>query len=284
MRMRIFTGLSALVMALTVPLYAQELDLPRPSPKAFVSQVVGTTELAMSYSSPGVKGRVIWGELVPYDEVWRTGANEATTFKTDKDITFGGKALAAGTYALFTVPGKTTWDVVLNSQAEQWGSGNYDESKDVVRVTVTPKATSEKVERMNFSFRNFTNTAGELVLAWDRLEIAVPIGVSLDDAKESVAAAMESYDGEGWQTPYRCATFYFENDMETAKAMDWAKMSVDVEETYFNTRLLAMMEAKAGKRDAAVEWGQKAVKLGKEREDPIDTRPLEKLVAEWRGE
>jgi hypothetical protein len=285
MRMRTLLAGTAIAIALgTTQVHAQDLNLPRPSPKATVSQVIGTTEITMSYSSPGVKGRVIWGELVPYDEVWRTGANEATTFTTSEDVMINGKNLAAGTYALFTVPGKKSWDVVWNSQAEQWGSGNYDMTKDVIRVQVVPRKAADHVERLRFSFQNTMTTEGELVLEWERLKLPVPIKVSLKSSMESVNAAMANYDGERWQTPYQCATFYFDNDIDAAKASEWAELSVKVEETYFNARLMAMMLAKAGKRDEAVKWGDKAVKLGQERENPIDTRPIEKLVAEWRSE
>ena len=132
---------SAAILTLLAPAAAhaqQALKLPRPSPKATVVQTVGLTDVTITYSRPGVKGRTIWGDLVPYDKVWRTGANEATTFQVSQDVKINGQALPAGTYSLHTIPGKTQWTVIFNKTADQWGSYDYDQTKDALRIQVTP--------------------------------------------------------------------------------------------------------------------------------------------------
>src|SRR6185436_13694063 len=125
----------ALALVITASAMAQ-VRTPRPSPNATLTQSVGLTDITIKYSRPGVKGRTIWGGLVPYDAVWRTGANEATTITFSDDVTVGGTKVPKGTYALFTVPGRDTWDVVLNKQGEQWGAFSYDKTQDIARVTV----------------------------------------------------------------------------------------------------------------------------------------------------
>src|SRR4029077_17699813 len=130
----------AALLAASTPARA-DLDLPRPSPFAKVWKVRGLAEITVDYSSPGVKGRKIWGGLVPYDQMWRAGANSATKVTFSKDVTFADKKVPAGTYAFFVIPGKTTWTVILNKKADQAGTGReYKAEDDLLRVTLHPKA------------------------------------------------------------------------------------------------------------------------------------------------
>ena len=140
----------------------------RPSPPATAKGMIGDAEVVINYSQPGVKGREIWGGLVPYGKVWRTGANEATTFETSAEINFGGKTLPAGKYALFTIPEKDKWTFIFNSVPDQWGAYSYDKSKDVLRVTAKPKDSGKMMERMTFKIEN-----GEVQLWWDKLMVSI---------------------------------------------------------------------------------------------------------------
>jgi hypothetical protein len=147
----------------------------RPSPPATASGKVGDANITIDYSSPAVKGRKIWGELVPYGEVWRAGANEATVFKTDKDIKVEGKTLPAGQYSLFATPGENEWTIIFNSQTGQWGIkrggvANRDPANDVLAVTVKPKKSSTMNERLTYTVNN-----QGFVLAWENLEVPVSI-------------------------------------------------------------------------------------------------------------
>jgi len=139
------------------------------SPRDSVSRTINGATITINYGSPAVKGRKIWGGLVPYDTVWRTGANEATRFTTDKDIMVEGKNLPAGTYGFFAIPGHTTWTIIFNSVAKQWGAFKYDASKDVLRVTVTPIASGNN-ERLVYKI----NKNG-FSLKWEQLEVPVSI-------------------------------------------------------------------------------------------------------------
>ncbi|MFQ5695859.1 MAG: DUF2911 domain-containing protein [Terriglobia bacterium] len=167
----------ALLMAAALPAWAQRgNDEARPSPNAEVSQTIGTTEVTVSYGRPGVKDRAVWGGLVPNGQVWRTGANEATTISFSSDVAVEGQPLAAGTYGLFTTPGAGEWTVIFNKTANQWGAFRYDAGQDALRVTVKPRSAAHR-EWMSFGFADLSAGSATLVLRWEKL--AVPIKIAL---------------------------------------------------------------------------------------------------------
>jgi len=159
----------SLVLAITVVAGAQADKSDRPSPPAEVSGMIGDANIKISYSSPAVKERTIWGGLVPYEKVWRTGANEATVFETSADINVNGSVLPAGKYGLFTIPGEETWTVIFNSVSDQWGAYNYKSDKDVLRVKATPGESAFQ-ERMRFVIEG-----DQVVLEWERLRLPLMI-------------------------------------------------------------------------------------------------------------
>jgi len=179
-RRSLYIGLSLLLLTLvsTAPAAAQERgnDEARVSPNAAVSQTIGTTEVRITYGRPQVKGREIFGGLVSYDEVWRTGANEATTFSVSSDVTIEGEPLSAGTYSLYTIPGPEAWTIIFNNVADQWGT-NYDDSEDALRVEVTPESASAR-EMMTFLFEEVTAEQGTCVLHWAETRVPFEIQVA----------------------------------------------------------------------------------------------------------
>lgn len=140
------------------------------SPRKEMTGTIGDAKVTVNYGSPSVKGRTIFGDLVPYGELWRTGANEATTITFSQDVLVEGETLAAGTYGLFTMPGEDEWTVIFSEVTESWGSGNYDESKDALRVQVAPQMADEASETMEFMV-----DGNNLVLYWDQVQVAVEI-------------------------------------------------------------------------------------------------------------
>ena len=167
------------ILSQSGPATAQaEKKEPRLSPNASVSQTIGLTDVAVTYCRPGVKGRVIWGDLVPYDKVWRTGANEATTFSCSDDVMIEGQKLAKGKYSLHTIPTATTWTVIFNKVAEQWGSYSYKQDEDALRVTVTPREGAFQ-ERLCFTFENLADASAQLVLSWEKLQVPIKIEVTI---------------------------------------------------------------------------------------------------------
>ena len=172
--MRILLSLFLLALVAS-PALAQERanDEARPSPNATVGQTIGTTTVTVGYSRPGVRDREIFGGLVPYDTVWRTGANEATTVTLSDDVMVEGERLAAGTYALFTIPGADAWTVVFNKTAQQWGAFRYDEAEDALRVTVEPMMDAPMQEQFEIRFADVSDSAATMVLHWDTVGVPV---------------------------------------------------------------------------------------------------------------
>jgi DUF2911 family protein len=281
--------LFAAVLSLVAPMafapaaFAQ-LKLPRASQKGTVSQTIGLTDVTITYSRPGVKGRVIWGDLVPYDKVWRTGANEATTIVFSKDVTIDGKALPAGTYSLHTIPGKSSWTIIFNKKSDQWGSYEYDQAQDALRIQVTPTAGPNQ-EWMAFSFPDVKTDSAKCELAWEKVRVGFTIGT--DTTNQALADIRKALEGEvkEWTVPYGAASFAFNSNLDNkAEAMKWIDQSIGIKETFWNLRLKAQMLGKDGKTKDAVTVGQKAVTVGKTDNDATDEVPkLEKQIAEWKA-
>ena len=147
------------------------LNADIPSPRKEMSGKIGGADVVVNYGSPNVKGREVWGALVPYGQVWRTGANEATSVSFSADVKVEGQDLKAGKYGLFTIPGEDKWTIIFNTVADQWGGYSYDESKDVLRIEVAPKAAEEMGEGMDFIVEG-----DALVLHWEKLQVPIQVG------------------------------------------------------------------------------------------------------------
>ncbi len=144
---------------------------PQPSPYSSLTQRIGVNDVTITYHRPGVKGRKIWGELVPFGQVWRAGANEATTVTLTEDVMVEEQALRAGTYAFFAIPGEKEWTLIFSSEAKQWGAFDYKEAKDALRVKVVPRPCPPE-EWLSYRFRDLTLNSAVAVLSWERLEIS----------------------------------------------------------------------------------------------------------------
>lgn len=149
---------------------AQTDKAARPSPPAEAIGTIHGAAIKIAYSSPSVKGRVVWGDLVPYGKVWRTGANEATTFETDKEIKINGEKLPAGKYALFTIPGESEWTFIFNSDWDQWGAFKYDQTKDVLSVKATPEKSPWFTEKMKFEIKEKM-----IGLSWENVVVSFEV-------------------------------------------------------------------------------------------------------------
>jgi tetratricopeptide (TPR) repeat protein len=276
--------LSAAIPALLAPLAFADIKLPRVSPKATVTQAVGLTDVSITYSRPGVKGRTIWGGLVPYDQVWRTGANEATIITISQDVKINAKPLAAGTYSLHTIPGKTAWTVIFNKKGEQWGSYEYDQAQDALRIQVEPK-TGASQEWMVFSFPEVTSDAATVELAWEKLRI--PFRIETNTREQALANIRQALAGEvkEWDDPYGAANYAFNANLDNkAEAMQWIDRSIAIEENYWNLRLKASMLEKEGRKKEAIALAEKAVKIGKEKkEPPSEVAKTEKQISDWKA-
>jgi len=266
-----------------------QLQPPLPSPNATVAQTIGVTKIEIAYSRPHVKGptrkeeRVIWGALVPYDKVWRTGANNVTKFTADGDITVEGQKLPAGSYGLFTIPGKDEWTVIFNKQST--GGPDYSADKDVLRVKVKPEATHMH-ELFTIAFPQVTSNSAVLVLAWEKLMVPVRLAVDtnalfLSNAKDAVAKAKP----DDWRTPLTAARYLYDNKYAAADAASFLEKSLSVKETFQNLSMKAGVLADEGKKKEAVAAAQKALAMkdADPKPAPEAVADLEKKVAEWKA-
>ena len=274
--MRKTLNLTLLVLVAATSAFAQRT--PRPSPGASLTQTVGVVDITIKYSRPGVKGRAIWGSLVPYDKVWRTGANEATTITFSDDVSINGQPLKKGTYALFTIPGQNEWQIVFNSQAEQWGAFNQDATKNVLTVTAKPEKADFR-EWMMFEIPKLTTDEATVVLRWENL--AVPFTVNTDSTKKTLASLRNAMK-PSWQTPFAAANFAFDNNAATPEEINaWLADSLKVQENISNLWLKARMQQKAGQSAEARKTAEQAI--GKATEAQKDfADEIRRHVAGWK--
>jgi hypothetical protein len=260
------------------PAFGQDLELPALSPRAEVMQTVGVVEVTVSYSSPGKKDRTVWGDLVKYDELWRTGANAATTLETDGPLTMGGAEVPPGKYALFTIPGKDEWTVIVNKNPNQGGTGDYDQAQDVVRVQVKPEQAPER-ERLTFLFSDTTDKSTRLDLEWAGLRVGVPITV---DTGKIVASSIDTYV-EGASDGLAGAARYKVDQGDLDGALKLIDASLAIQETWYNTWLKADILHRKEEHKAAYKLAQRAQELGNAAGDEFFWKDrVEKALAEWK--
>ncbi|HEX3695265.1 MAG TPA: DUF2911 domain-containing protein [Polyangia bacterium] len=254
---------SLLIFAFTVLVArassAQQLELPRPSPGAKVSQTVGLTELGVDYSSPGVKGRKIWGAVVPFDKLWRAGANQPTKVTFSKDVTFGDKAVPAGTYALFVIPTKAAWTVILSKKLDQAGTGaDYNAADDMVRISVTPKPAPFR-ERLAYQFTDFTDEKASLNLEWEKVRLPIPIAVATN---QQIMATIGTVLGNSWRPYALAARFMLETKKDYDTGLKYVDQSLALKEDWFNVWIKAELLAAKGDYKQAYGLAEKAQEMG----------------------
>lgn len=244
---------------------AMSLELPAPSPTATLKQRVGVTDIEIVYSRPGVKGRVIFGGLEPWGEVWRAGANSATKVTFSTPVKLGGQAVPAGTYALFAKLGQDEWTVILNKVSGQWGAYAYDPKNDVVRVPAKPTKLAELVESFTIDFNDLRDDSATLNLTWEKTRVAVKLEV---DVVQQLVPKIEAYmASDAPKKPYvEAAMFYLDHQLDLKKALSWmdAAIAANPDAFYFvyrKAKVQAAMGDKAGAlatAKASIEGANKA--------------------------
>ncbi|MFN2532066.1 MAG: DUF2911 domain-containing protein [Pyrinomonadaceae bacterium] len=297
------------VFGLTTAAVAQQpptIRLPRPSQKASVMQTIGVTDLTITYSRPGVKGRKIWGDptaeqtatkgeatlddqnirpkdavIVPYGHVWRTGANEATMFEVTDDVLINGQKLPAGKYSLHTIPNKDEWTIVFNGTANQWGSFNYDPAKDTLRIKAKPQWVNDNQEWLEFSIPAVTANSAQVVIRWEK--VAVPFTVEVPNVEtiwRSKADAAIAANPSDWRLPLTLANAYASDD-KWDEALKWTEQSIKVKETFQNLSAKANFLYASGKKDEALAVAEQAIQRGKT--DKVDTTRFEQRLANMKA-
>ena len=256
-----------------------QLTVPRTSPRQSISQTVGDTTIAIVYHRPNAKSREIWGKLVPFGEVWRTGANEATTFEVSNEVKINGQILPKGKYSLHTIPNKDEWIIIFNKTSEQWGSFEYDMKQDALRVNVKPVAADFE-ETMSIEFKDVTDTTTQVAIEWEKLRVPFTIDVG-DVSKRILTAARRSMT----TTPVQAANFVLTSKLTAnyQEALSWLDESLKMSESYGALVAKARLLAELGRKDEAIKTGEKAMQIGKAQTPPANTAGLETLLKEWRA-
>lgn len=297
------------VLCLAVSAFAQ-IETPRPSQKASVMQRIGVTDITITYSRPGVKGRKIWGDplpeqastkgeatlddqnerpkgapIVPWGHVWRTGANEATQFVVTDDVLINGQKLPAGSYSLHTIPTKDEWTIVFNGTANQWGSFDYDPAKDTLRVKAKPQLMNDSQEWLAYTIDPTGADSAQVNIRWEKVN--VPFTVKVPDVTATtmakIKASVSNAKPDDWRTPMQAGNYLLNNEdpSDDAQGMAWLDQSIKVKETFQNLANKSIALFKAGKKDEAIALGEQAVQRGKT--DKVDTTNFEKRLANMKA-
>ncbi len=240
---------------------AQGLKLPALSPGAKISQDFSTSSIEISYSRPSMRGRVIFGDLVPYDKVWRTGANAATKIKFGEDVEIGGQQVKAGEYALYTIPGKTEWEIILNKATGNWGAYGYSTSDDVARFKVKSKMLDKNVQTFTMSIADITYNSCRLYLEWEKTKVVIPI---VAHNEERLNAAIDKAINNPDIPYFQAANYYYETNQNLDKAKVYVDKSVEANpKAYYMWLLKARIEKKLGHKDEAKMAANKAIEVAK---------------------
>lgn len=273
------TVLSLIILFSAVVTANAQIESPYPSPHATAKQTVGITDITINYSSPGVKGRTIWGELVPYNEIWRTGANQATNIEFSRDVEINGVKVKAGQYGIYTIPTETEWTVIINNKMVS--AGQYDEKEDVVRIKVTPTTIPNR-ERLAFIFSDFDDNGTRIDLEWEKLRVSFNVKVATDEqVRASIKEGIDDVAGT-----YTTAARYLLEHGTTAdlpKALEYINNAIALNNWWLNYWVKAEILHKQGKTKEAIA----AAKMAKEEGDKEPARffwkdRVEAALKEWK--
>lgn len=280
-KMKIF--LFAIAGMLSAGAYAQ-LALPQPSPRAKVSQTLGVTEITVDYSRPAVKGRKVWGDLVPFGKVWRTGANSATTITLSTNAEIGGREISKGEYALFTIPGEKEWTIIINTNEGQKGSVNHKSELDVVRLNAVPKKSAEFKERFEVRINPTSDNEAFIVLGWENLEVQFPVRVnSVENAGKNIAEYAQK-SGSLWYDLAKATIYSHENNINKDQQLKWIDQSIALEDHFYNKMIKAKVLHASGNKAEAYSWMAQAKDFGEKNPSGFYDaykNEIEKSLADW---
>lgn len=274
--------LIALVITLSLNVTAQ-VKTPQPSPFSKVEQKVGLTDVTLEYSRPGVKGRTIFGDLVPFGKLWRTGANANTKMTFSTDITIGEQTLKAGTYAIFVTPNQDSWEIMFYSDASNWGTPEkLDDSKIAAKTTAQTHEIPFSVESFTIDINNLSNKGATLEFIWEKTFVALPFSVPTDEA---VSASIDKVmAGPGAGDYFSAAVYYLQEGKDINKAKTWIDKAVYMTKDkprFWYLRQQSLIYAKAGDKKGAIEAAKKSLAGAEEAGNADYVKMNKESIAEW---
>lgn len=252
----------------------KEVEFPDASQHATVTQRVGLTDVSIDYSRPNVRGREIFGGLVPFDKVWRTGANAATRIKFSDAVKLGGKDVAAGEYAFFTIPGKDEWTVILSKNVKTWGAYDYKQDTDALRVMVKPSTLPAPVESFTIAFDDLKSDGATIVLKWDKTRVPVELTTNTNEkVNQQIETALKDPSALKPRFYFQAASFKFDQGQDLEQAAKWVDLAIEKQQPapYFMYQKKAQIEAKLGHKDKARAAAEKSIELLKAEKEPDES-------------
>lgn len=238
-----------------------QIQTPAPSPASELEQTVGLTEVEIEYSRPSMKGRTIYGDLVPFGRIWRTGANASTKVTFSEDVVFGDTEVKAGTYALYSKPGEKQWEVYLYKDTSLWGAPReWDESQVAAAYTAEVQTSPMSVETFTITIDNLSNNGAQLGITWENTYVGVPFKVPTEKtAMTSIEKALAGPTGSDY---FGAAAYYFEEGLDLKKAQEWIEKAVAMEpNAYWMSRMQSLIYAKQGNNKKAIAAAKNSLKL-----------------------
>jgi hypothetical protein len=267
----------------TEPVVELKITTPQPSPLGMVSQRVGLTDVAIEYSRPGVKGRTIFGDLVAFGKTWRTGANSNTKVTFSSDVTIDGQTLKAGSYGLYSVPNKDSWEVMFYTESDKNGvPGDWDDNKVAAKTTVNVQAFPINVETLTISINDVTSTSAVLGILWEKTYVAVTFEVPTDEmVSATIDAVMAATPKAG--DYYNAAIYYSQQDKDIKKANEWMEkaMSMTEKPAFWQLRQQSLIYAKMDDSEKAIAVAKKSLELSKEAGNEAYIKMNTESLSEW---
>jgi tetratricopeptide (TPR) repeat protein len=258
-----------------------QVQTPALSPVSKFEQKVGLTDITIQYSRPGKRDRLVFGDVVPFGEIWRLGANENTKITSSDAIIFGKDTVKAGTYAIYAKPEKESWTLFLYSETTNWGVPDPWDSKKVVYETKLPVVQlNDVVETLTISIEKIENNGASLVIMWDKSKIALPFTVNTKD--KVLASIKKTMEGPSANDYHRSATFYYQEKIDVKKALEWSTKACEMRpEAYWMLRTKALLQAENGDFKGAIATAKKSIELAEKDGDAAYVKMNKNSIEEW---
>lgn len=281
-----FTKKAVLLLAgiCCMQLAQAQIDMPQASPKAKLETRVGLTDVELVYSRPGLKGRdkKIFGDLIPYGKVWRTGANESTKITFAEEVNVKGESLAAGTYALYTIPGESEWTIIFSKKLDLWGDTGYSEDDDALRVQVKPTAIANPQETFTIDFNNYTSNSADLTILWDNTLVSVPVETEVDSkVMAQIEEKMKAAEVDP-STYFQAANYYYQNNKDMSQALNWINKALEKREHFVFYNVKSKILAEQKKYKDAIKAAEKSKELANKENNQDYVRINDELIARYK--
>lgn len=272
----------ALTFVLATFSSSAQVRTPQASPKAVVNQMVGLTDVEIEYSRPGMKGRTIFGDLVPFGKLWRTGANANTTISFSEDVTIDGKTLKKGKYALYTIPRADSWEVIFYSNTSNWGTPEeFQESDVALKATVKPEMTNRNVESLTIGINNLDNNYGYLEIAWEKTVAALRFDVPTQ--KTAIASIEKALAGPSSGDYFSAAQYFYQSNGDMNKALTYVNKALELskDKPFYYLRQKSLIQAKLGDKKGAIETAKLSLTAAQTAKNNDYVKMNQDSIKEW---